>query len=781
MNTFLRFLGSFIITCCSHQKSGVVMNKVSTMFKAFSLAIAASTFSFAGVGMADGAAKFLGNTTTFGKIPDDYGTYWNQITAEYECTWINVEKERGKYDWSGCDLAYNWAKANNAHFTFHTLLWGSLKPEWLNKLDVDETKKAFTDWLDAVKEHYPDLEMIEVVNEAVKTNNNYHSNFKTSKLIEALGGNDDDYKFVVTAFKMARERWPEAILIYNDYNTILWQKNEGIDLIKKIKAQGAPVDAYGMQFHETTLQGSGYQCLRSTTLTRVLHEAHEQTGLPIYITQYDVGTNNDDFQKECYQEHIPLLMETEYVKGITLWGYVYGKTWLTEGNSGLIKDGVERPALTWLKEYFKNPNARYGRGLADGAYKFLGNMIADNQEIPEDFQAYWNQVSPENACTWTVIEKVRGEYDWSGCDRIYYWAQKNNVKFNFRSLLWGTHTPSWLNNLDIDETKKAVENWFDKAAMRYPAPYMIEVVNGGSRDSYGHYHSGFGSGNKIVEALGGDNDDYKGIATAFKMARKRWPKAILTLNDYDDYGWKNNQGAEVIKKIQEQGAPVDAYQIIFATLVQGSGPEAQCFSTERIQSGIQEIYDKIKLPLFITEYSVGTSNDSLQKACYSEHIPLFMESEYIAGVNLWGYLYETGASVWADESNPGLIKGGVDRPAMTWLKEYFNEHFYDSKNMSYNRGITRHPLDSLDSIALEQPIAIDDNGDKFGSILRLEQNTLQNYDIFDVQGVRLGKLSAYGFSDAAVMLKSASTVKSSGIYFLRNRTTGKMQSVRVAR
>jgi len=156
-----------------------------------------------------------------------------------------------------------------------------------------------------------------------------------------------------------------------------------------------------------------------------------------------------------------------------------------------------------------------------------------------------------------------------------------------------------------------------------------------------------------------------------------------------------------------------------------------------------------------------------------------MESEYVAGVNLWGYLYETGASVWADESNPGLIKDGVDRPAMTWLKEYFNEHFYDSKNMWYDKGIERHPLDSLDSIALEQPIAIGDNGGRFGGRIRLEQNTLQNYDVFDVQGVRLGKLSAYGFNDAAKMLRASSAAKSSGIYYLRNSATGKMQSVGV--
>ena len=754
------------------------MSGISKIFKTLTFALAASTFSFAA--LADSASKFLGNIPVSGEIPEDYGTYWNQITPENECLWGRVEKTRGEYDWAGCDLVYNWAKTNNAHFTFRTLLWGSQNPQWLGKtLDASETKKAFTDWLDAVQEHYPDLEMIEVVNEAVKANNNYHSGYTSSNLVEALGGDSGNYEFVVTAFKMARERWPKAILIYNDYNTILWQKEEGIDLLKKIKAQGAPVDAYGMQFHETCAQGSSNTCISTSTLKRALHDAHAQTGLPIYITQYDVGSKDGEFQKQCYEEHIPVLMETEYVAGITLWGYIYGKTWLEEGNSGIIKDGVDRPAMTWLKEYFKDPGARrYGHGLADGAYKYLGNMIADKQEIPEDFQTYWNQVSPENACTWRVVEKERGNFDWSECDRVDHWAQTNKAKFTFRNLLWEPRTPNWLYSLDTAETKKAIEAWFDEVAKHYPTLDMIEVVKGASRNSQGRYLSGFDSniGLKIIEALGGDNDDYKFVATAFKMARKRWPYAKLIYNDIDYYGLKNNLGADLIQKIQKQGAPVDAYGIVASSLIQGSGP-VQCVNAERIQSGIQEIYDKIKIPLLISEYSVGTSNNSLQKACYSEHIPLFMESEYIAGVNLWGYLYETGAGVWADESNPGLIKDDVDRPAMTWLKEYFKEHWADSKNM-WPLGIPTHPLDSLDSIALEKPNAIDR---KIGSMPRLEQNKLQNYDVFDMQGVRLGKFSAYGFNDAAKMLRASSAAKSSGIYYLRNSATGKMQSVEVAK
>ena len=53
--------------------------------------------------------------------------------------------------------------------------------------------------------------------------------------------------------------------------------------------------------------------------------------------------------------------------------------------------------------------------------------------------------------------------------------------------------------------------------------------------------------------------------------------------------------------------------------------------------------------------------------------------------------------------------------------------------------------------------------------------------MFDQNGVRLGLMSAYGFNAAADMLRSSSMVKTSGVYYLRNRFTGAMQSVRVTR
>ena len=353
-----------------------IMKKViSTATKVAAVAFAMSTFSFAGPGLADGAAKFVGNITTHNQVRSDFTQLWNQITAENECKWASIEGKRGQFSWGGCDAAYNWAKNNGGHFKFHALVWGSQYPSWLNGLSADETKKAITNWMDAVKQHYPDLEMIDVVNEAIKSDGKYHSNYGSqgnNNIIAALGGDNGNYEFVAEAFRMARERWPDAILIYNDYNTVQWQKNEGIDLIQKLKKAGAPVDAYGLQAHDMMSQGGGAggtggggSCLSLSTLKGVLEEIWQKTETPMFISEYDIFTDNDNTQKQCYQEQISYFMENEHVAGITLWGYIYGATW-NSGTSGIIKDNKDRPAMTWLKEYLASNKGVNTTGLPTG-------------------------------------------------------------------------------------------------------------------------------------------------------------------------------------------------------------------------------------------------------------------------------------------------------------------------------------------------------------------------------------------------------------------------------
>ena len=129
-----------------------------------------------------------------------------------------------------------------------------------------------------------------------------------------------------------------------------------------------------------------------------------------------------------------------------------------------------------------------------------------------------------------------------------------------------------------------------------------------------------------------------------------------------------------------------------------------------------------------------------------------METEYVVGVTLWGYLY--GQSLMQCITNPGinccgLIRDGEDRPAMTWLKEYFNFQ--------------------------------EDSTTTIGSSLHLQANTLQAYDIFDLNGVRLGRLRAYTMNDAVSILQNTSDIKIRGIYMLRSVKNGTVKSVRIAR
>ena len=610
-----------------------------TNFKSLitSAVLLASAYSFAGPGLADGAAKFVGNITTRGQVRSDFGDYWNQITAENECKWQSIEGSRGNYNFGGCDAAYNWAKNNGGFFKFHALVWGSQYPNWLGNLSADDTKKAITDWFDRVKKQYPDLDMIDVVNEAIRTGNNqYHSGYPNTKIIQALGGdNNGDYTFVTTAFKMARERWPDAILIYNDYNTVQWQKNEGIQLIQTIKKNGAPVDAYGLQAHDMMTQGGGAGgtgggggCLNINTLKSVLDEIWQKTETPMFISEYDIGTEDDNTQKKCYQEQISLFMENEHVAGITLWGYIYGATWVTNGNSGIIKDGRDRAAMTWLKEYLASNKGVNTTGLP------TGDAAAKVDPEPQ---------LPFKGAAFAIPGKIEAEdFDVPG-------KGKNED---------GTSNQSYADS---------------------------DTENHGDSD----YRSDTGV------------DLYK--------------KATGVVVGYNSEGdW-----LEYTISVPEAGE----YTFFAAVAAAGST------SSFKMSLDGNPLTESISVPAA----SSGEDNyEDYNKVSANVTLPA---GQHVLRMDV------TGA--WFDVDYFTFVKGA--------------------------NATDPEPIGGGDPLGIASDLQLD------------ETNTLQHYYVFDTQGVRMGVISGYGFKATAELLRSSSAVKSSGIYYLRNRATGKMQSVRIVR
>ena len=310
--------------------------------------------------LSSNADKFLGNITTsyqvdFGK--EKFYTLWNQITAENESKWASIEgSRRGSFNWGGCDNAYNYAKNHHFPFKFHCLIWGAQYPSWMDNLSTATQYKAIEEWMDAIKRRYPDLPLIDVVNEAV-------AGHQPAPYKAALGGDGKTgYDWIIKAFEMAHERWPDAILIYNDYNTFQWQRTEFINLVQTLRDAGAPIDAYGCQSHDLTDMNVSDFKSAMTTIQNALK-------MPMYSTEYDIGTADDSKQLQRYKEQIPYMWEADYCAGITLWGYIYGRTWTTDGNSGIIHDGTDRPAMTWLREYMQSDAAKNAKSPFPGMVK----------------------------------------------------------------------------------------------------------------------------------------------------------------------------------------------------------------------------------------------------------------------------------------------------------------------------------------------------------------------------------------------------------------------------
>ena len=362
---------------------------MTKLLKKTILVSAASLFTItASAQLSTNTDKFLGNITTgyrvdVGNGVEDFYKLWNQITCENESKWDAIEPQRGNFTFGNSDRAANYAKQHGFPFKYHTLIWGGQYPSWMNSLSTSEQTKAIEEYFKSVHNHYPNLELIDVVNEAISGHN-------PAPYKAALGGDGiTGYDWIIKAFEMAHELWPDAILIYNDYNTFQWNTDQFIDLVRTIRDAGAPIDAYGCQSHDMLNQDGSVLSLSSFKAS--MDKLHNALMMPMYSTEYDVGTTNDDIQLKAYSEQIPYMWEQDYCAGITLWGYIYGSTWTTDGNSGIIKNGKDRPAMTWLREYMASDKAKSAKSPFPGMKKEASVYVK-----PASIKVTQNDVVPIN-------------------------------------------------------------------------------------------------------------------------------------------------------------------------------------------------------------------------------------------------------------------------------------------------------------------------------------------------------------------------------------------------
>jgi endo-1,4-beta-xylanase len=274
------------------------------------------------------------------------------------------------YDFTNADRYVAFGESNHMAIIGHTLVWRSQTPRWVYRDTNDEivTREVLLermrDHIQTVVGRYKGrIRGWDVVNEALAED----GKLRRSYWQRIIG---DDY--IEKAFQYAHEADPNAELYYNDFSLENEPKRQGaIALIEKLKADGVPITAVGLQGH-----------IKMNWPTVEEEDAtisdFAKLGVKVVVTELDVdvvratqGNRTADIEANAqlvsgantYSNGLPadvqqalakryadifavFLKHRDVVERVTLWGVTDGDSWLNFGeraNYPLLFDRKGRP------------------------------------------------------------------------------------------------------------------------------------------------------------------------------------------------------------------------------------------------------------------------------------------------------------------------------------------------------------------------------------------------------------------------------------------------------
>ncbi|MEO8115111.1 MAG: endo-1,4-beta-xylanase [Phenylobacterium sp.] len=244
------------------------------------------------------------------------------------------------YQFAGADAIVAFAKANGMLFRGHTLLWNrnEFAPKWILGHDFGGQAAAerwFTDYIAAVAGRYAGAaQSWDVVNESIDP--------KTGEMRDTVFTRQVGPELLEIAFHAARAAAPKAKLLYNDY--MGWGPGDAkhragvLRLLERLKAKGAPIDAFGVQGHIANGDAGnviGFPAADQREWRRFIDEVRGM-GLDILITEFDVNdtvlpadpAGRDAIAAAVARDFLDVMLSYTEVKQLLSWGIVYRYSWL---------------------------------------------------------------------------------------------------------------------------------------------------------------------------------------------------------------------------------------------------------------------------------------------------------------------------------------------------------------------------------------------------------------------------------------------------------------------
>jgi GH35 family endo-1,4-beta-xylanase len=236
-------------------------------------------------------------------------TQFKSLSPENELKWTQLNPYPGRYNWDTLDRLVAFADKNGMIVKGHGLISSCCNPDYLvNTTDPVKFLGTMEAHFNATMHRYSDkMDRWDVVTEALKT---MGGGLNVNLFYNVLG---PDY--IADAFHLARAAVPHAKLFINEnlIEVLPGKRQELLDLVTKLVADGVPIDGVALQMHITEY------ALVPGVITEMVN-SYKNLGLEVSIAEMDVHTLNNTLETEIYSSVMNEALHAG-ITDISFWGF----------------------------------------------------------------------------------------------------------------------------------------------------------------------------------------------------------------------------------------------------------------------------------------------------------------------------------------------------------------------------------------------------------------------------------------------------------------------------